>query len=112
MSGLLIFTIVHVLISLVGIASGFVVALGLLKDKYCRKSTAVFLATTILTSVTGFFFPFHGFTPAHAVGIVSLLVLALACLALYRRQLAGRWRAVYVVSAMISQYLNVFVLVV
>jgi hypothetical protein len=104
-------TLVHVAISLVGIVAGFVVAVGLLTGKRFDGWTALFLATTVATSVTGFFFPFHGFTPAIGVGIFSLLVLPLAIFARYGRHLAGRWRATYVITAMLALYLNVFVLV-
>ena len=104
-----IYTIVHTLISLVGIFSGLVVMFGMLAGKRLDGWTKWFLITTVLTSVTGFFFPFHGFTPAYAVGAISLVVLALAIFARYRRQLAGPWRWIYVVSAMIGLYLNVFV---
>ena len=104
-----IYTIVHTLISLVGIFSGLVAMFGMLAGKRLDGWTKWFLITTVLTSVTGFFFPFHGFTPAYAVGAISLVVLALAIFARYRRQLAGPWRWIYVVSAMIGLYLNVFV---
>ena len=97
-----IYTIVHTLISLVGIFSGLVVMFGMLAGKRLDGWTKWFLITTVLTSVTGFFFPFHGFTPAYAVGAISLVVLALAIFARYRRQLAGPWRWIYVVSAMIA----------
>lgn len=106
------FTLVHVAISLVGIISGFIVVGGMLAAKGCTGWTAVFLGTTVATSVTGFFFPFHHFTPAHGVGILSLLVLALVLYALYSRHLAGAWRRVYVVGAVLSLYLNFFVLIV
>ena len=109
---LTIFTLVHVLISLVGIASGLVVLFGLLTSKRLDTWTKIFLVTTVLTSVTGFFFPFHGFTPGHGVGIISLLVLPVAIYARYKRQLAGSWRRTYVITAMIALYLNVFVLIV
>ena len=106
------FTIFHVLLSLVGIGAGLVVLYGLLTSKTSGGWTMLFLSTTVATSVTGFFFPFHGFTPAIGVGIVSLLVLALAIVALYRFGLAGGWRRAYVISSVIALYLNVFVLVV
>ena len=106
------FSITHVVISLAGIGSGFVVIYGLLVPKRLNAWTAIFLATTILTSVTGFFFPFERFTPAHAVGILSLLALGLAVLARYPMRMAGRWRITYVVSAMISQYFNFAVLII
>ena len=106
------FTVFHVALSLIGIASGFVVLYGLLQAKQSAGWTKLFLTTTIATSVTGFFFPFHGFTPADGVGIVSLIVLALAVLALYRFGLAGGWRRTYVITCVIALYLNFFVLIV
>ena len=106
------FTIVHVVISLIGIGSGLVVMFGLLASKRLDRSTALFLVSTVATSVTGFFFPFHGFTPAIAVGIISLVILAVVIFARYGRRLAGAWRWIYVVTAMVAQYLNVFVLIV
>jgi hypothetical protein len=105
------FTLAHVVISLVGIFAGFAVLLGLLTAKRLDGWTALFLATTVATSVTGFLFPFHRFLPSHAVGIVSLLILPVAIFARYGRHLAGHWRPVYAVTAMIALYLNVFVLV-
>jgi hypothetical protein len=110
--GLTSFTFVHVLLSLVGILSGFIVMLGLLASKPLDGWTAVFLATTVLTSVTGFFFPYHGFLPSYALGIISLIVLAIAVYARYGRHLAGHWRRTYVITSMIALYLNVFVLIV
>src|SRR6267378_4266454 len=106
------FTQVHVVISLLAIFAGLVVAFGLLTAKRFDCWTAFFLIMTVLTSVTGFFFPFHGFTPAIYVGIVSLVVLAIAIFARYGRKLAGAWRWIYVVTAMLALYLNVFVLIV
>lgn len=105
------FTIVHTAISLIGIVSGFVVAYGLLGGKRLEKWTALFLLTTILTSVTGYFFPVEHILPSHKVGAISLVVLAIALLARYSFHMAGAWRRTYVVSAMIALYLNVFVLV-
>jgi len=104
-----IYTIIHVLISLVGIFTGLIVLFGMLAGKRLDGWTKWFLVTTVLTSVTGFFFPFHGFTPAIGLGIISLLVLAIAIYACYPRQLAGHWRWIYVVGAVISLYFNVFV---
>jgi hypothetical protein len=104
-------TIVHVAISLVGIGAGFVVMWGLLVSKRLGTWTTIFLAATTATSVTGFFFPFEGFTPALALGILSLIVLAPALAARYYYDLAGPWRLTYVITAMIAQYLNVFVLI-
>ena len=109
---LAVYTLVHVVISLAGIFSGFVVLFGLLAGKRLDGWTKFFLITTVATSVTGFFFPLHGFTPAIGVGIISLLVLSIAIFARYPRQLAGRWRWIYVVTAMIALYLNVFVAIV
>src|SRR3979490_1768472 len=107
-----IFTFAHVVISLVGIFSGLVVAYALINAKQLDGWTSVFLWTTVLTSVTGFMFPFHGFQPSYVVGAISLLVLALALFALYHRHLEAGRRRTYVVRAMIALYLNVFVLVV
>jgi hypothetical protein len=107
-----IYTLLHVIISLIGIFSGLVVLVGLLSAKHLDGWTKWFLITTVLTSVTGFFFPFHGFTPAIGVGIISLLALAVAIYARYPRQLAGHWRWIYVVTAVIALYFNVFVAVV
>src|SRR5271169_3668936 len=95
-----IFTLTHVAISLVGIFSGFVVMFGLLGGKRLDGWTALFLSTTVATSVTGFFFPVHHFMPSHAVGIISLAVLALAIYARHARSLAGAWRKVYVICAL------------
>lgn len=106
------FTLVHVLISLVGIGSGLVVLFGLLTAKRLDGWTALFLVTTVATSVTGFGFPFDHLLPSHKVGIISLVVLALAILARYSFHMAGKWRWIYVVSALIALYLNVFVLIV
>ncbi|MDQ1388392.1 MAG: hypothetical protein QOF56_1846 [Acidobacteriaceae bacterium] len=106
------FTKLHVVISLIGIVSGLVVLFGLLVGRRLNGWTILFLISTVLTSVTGFFFPFHGVTPAIVVGIISLVLLAVAIVARYARHLAGAWRWIYVVTAMISLYLNVFVLIV
>src|SRR5258708_6124921 len=106
------FRIVHVVISLIGIASGLVVVFGLLGARKLNRWSAVFLLSTVATSATGFFFPFHGVTPAIVVGLISLVVLAVAILARYARHLAGAWRWIYVVTVMIALYLNVFVLIV
>jgi len=104
-------TFVHVLLSLIGILAGLVIAFGLLTSKSLKGWTAIFIWTTVATSVTGFLFPFHRFLPSHAVGIISLAVLAVAIYALYGRHLGGAWRRVYAVTAMIALYLNVFVLI-
>ena len=106
------YTFLHVLISLVGIVSGLIVMYGFLTGKRLDGLTAVFLTTTVLTSVTGFGFPFEHLLPSHKVGIISLLILAVAIPARYVFHLAGKWRAVHVVGAATALYLNVFVLVV
>ena len=106
------YTLVHVVLSLVGIVSGFVVAAGLLGSKRLDGWTALFLATTAATSLTGFGFPFDHLLPSHVVGGISLVVLAAAILARYARHLEGAWRWIYVVGAVLALYLNVFVLVV
>jgi hypothetical protein len=106
------FTLFHVALSLIGIVAGFVIVAGLLASKPCQGWTVLFLVTTAATTVTGFLFPIHGFTPALGTGLVSTAVLALAVYALYACKLAGRWRAVYVVTAVLAFYLNFFVLIV
>jgi hypothetical protein len=106
------FTLVHVFLSVVGIGAGLVAVLGLVASKRFDGWNALFLATTIATSVTGFFFPFHGITPGIVVGILSMIVLAIAVVARYIRHLAGAWRSAYVVTATTALYFNVFVLVV
>jgi hypothetical protein len=110
--GMTTFTFVHVVISLVGIFSGLVTVFGMIAGKRLDGWTGLFLVMTVLTSVTGFMFPYHGFTPAIGVGILSLVALAMAIVARYRRHLVGGWRRTYVISAVIALYLNVFVLVV
>jgi hypothetical protein len=110
--GMTTLTFVHVVLSLIGIFAGFFVVLGLLTSKRLDGWTALFLASTVATSVTGFFFPFHGFLPSHAFGILSLIVLPVAMFARYGRHLAGGWRRTYVITAMIALYLNVFILIV
>ncbi|HEY2213295.1 MAG TPA: hypothetical protein VGH62_17105 [Bradyrhizobium sp.] len=106
------FTTVHVLISLIAIVSGIIVMFGLLGSKRMPGVTAIFLLFTILTSATGFLFPFEKLLPSHMIGILSLVLLAIACIALYGMKLSGAWRSVYVVTAMTSLYLNVFVLII
>jgi len=106
------FTLLHVIISLAGIGSGFIVLFGLLNGKRLDGWTASFLTTTVLTSLTGFLFPFEGLKPAHIVGAISLLVLAIAIFARYVRHMAGAWRWVYIITAAIALYLNCFVAVV
>jgi hypothetical protein len=103
------FTTLHVVISLIGIVTGIVVLVGMLNRRRPGGLTAVFLATTALTSVTGFMFPFSTLLPSHVVGIISLAVLAIALFALYGRGLSGAWRSIYIVTATVALYLNVFV---
>ena len=105
------FTLLHVLISLAGIGSGFIVLYGLLTGKRMDAWTAVFLATTVLTSATGFLFPVEHLLPSHVVGIISLVVLAAAIVARYAFHLAGAWRLIYVIGAVLALYLNCFVAV-
>jgi hypothetical protein len=106
------FTIVHVVLSLIGIGSGFVVLSGLLTRRRVDRWTALFLASTVATSATGFGFPFDHLLPSHVVGVISLLVLTVAIIARYVLHLAGAWRRLYVIAAMVALYLNVFVFVV
>jgi hypothetical protein len=103
------FTLLHVIISFVGIISGFIVLSGMLGGRRLAGWTAVFLASTVLTSLTGFPIPPFGFDPPRAIGIISLAVLLAAILALYVFRLQGAWRWIYVVSAVAALYLNVFV---
>ena len=105
-------TLIHVIISMIGIVTGLMAMIGLLTSKPMPGWTAVFLLTTILTSVTGFMFPFDKLLPSHVIGIISLVLLAVACFALYSQKLAGRWRWIYVVTAMTALYLNIFVLII
>ena len=106
------FTLVHVIISLIGIVSGIIVMFGLLGSDRKPGMTAIFLLTTILTSATGFLFPFTQLLPSHIIAILSLVLLAIACFALYGQKLSGVWRPIYVITAVTSLYLNAFVLVI
>jgi hypothetical protein len=103
------FTAVHVVLSLIGIVSGLIVLFAMLGRKRLDGWTALFLATTVLTSVTGFFFPRGQLLPSHIVGGISLLVLAAAIVAFYVYRVAGAWRWIYVAGAVLALYLNVFV---
>jgi hypothetical protein len=105
------FTLLHVVITLIAIGSGLIAVGGMFASHRLPATTALFLATTILTSVTGFLFPIHGFTPALGVGTISCVILAIALFAYYRGRLKGAWRWVYVVSAIVALYFNVFVLI-
>jgi hypothetical protein len=106
------FTILHVIISLIAIAAGFVVFYQMLNSQFSPLWTLVFLAFTLLTSLTGFMFPITAFTPALGFGILSMIAMPVAIYALYSRHLAGAWRWIYVVTALFALYLNVFALVV
>jgi len=107
-----IYTVLHTLISLVAIFTGLVVVLGMLGGKRLDGWTKWFLITVVATTITGFFFPFHGFTPAIGLGIISLPFLAVTIFARYQKHLAGPWRWIYVIGAVICLYFNLFVAVV
>jgi hypothetical protein len=111
-SALPAFTIIHVAISLAAIASGFIVLFGMIANKPLAGWHAFFLATTVATSVTGFGFPIKGMTPGIAFGLISLVILAVVLYARYSKRLAGFWRPVYVIGAMLAFYLNFVVLIV
>jgi hypothetical protein len=109
------FVLVHVIISLIGIAAGFVVMAGMLGSNRMPGWTALFLLLTILTSATGFLIPplvSEKLLPSHIIGALSLILLAIACFALYGQKLSGSWRWIYVLTALLAQYFNVFVLVI
>jgi hypothetical protein len=110
-SGLAVFTDFHVALSLVGIFAGFVVMSGFFASKNLARPSTVFLSTTLATSITGYFFPFHGILPSHIVGLISIIVLIIAIMARGRLN-SGAGRRTYVITSMIAQYLNVFVLIV
>ena len=104
------FTTLHVAISLIAIVAGLIVMFGMLGPYHSGAMAGIFLLFTILTSVTGFMFPFSGVTPGIVLGIISCVLLAIACLALYGMKASGIWRGIYAVTALLSLYLNVFVL--
>jgi hypothetical protein len=106
------FTLFHVLLSLIGIASGFVVLYGFLASKRFEGWATLFLSTTVATSVTGFLFPVHKFMPSHGVGILSLILLGLAIYGRRVHHLAAPWGRIYVGTSLFALYLNVFVLVI
>jgi hypothetical protein len=106
------FTLLHVVISLIAIASGLIAVGGMFASHRLPGTSALFLFTTVMTSVTGFLFPIHGFTPALGVGIISCVILVVALFAYYSKHLRGAWRWIYVVTAITALYFNVFVLVV
>ncbi len=110
--GLPPFTFFHVLISLIGIVSGFIVVFAMIAAKRLPGMTATFLTTTVLTSITGFFFAYTEFKPTYVLGILSLIALAIGIPALYAKHLAGGWRRAFVITSVIALYFNVFVLIV
>ncbi len=112
MINIVTFTLIHVALSLAGIVAGLVMAGGLVAGRRLDGWTGLFLLTTTLTNVTGFFFPFVTFIASHWVGVISLIILPVVSYALYTKHLAGPWRRVYVIGAVTALYLNVFVLVV
>ena len=105
-------TLIHVVLSVLGILSGLVLVGGLMSGRRLDGWLGVFLVTTVLTNVTGFLFPFRTLLPSHIVGGLSLLILPVAIVARYARGLAGPWRTVFVVTSVVALYFNVFVLVV
>src|SRR5262249_31373221 len=107
-----IYTIIHTLISLIAIFTGFVVLFAMLSGNRASGWTKWFLITAVATTVTGFLFPFHGVTPAIILGIITVPVLAITIYARYSRRLAGAWRWIYVIGAVMMLYFNLFVLVV
>ena len=110
--GLSTYAFIHTLISLVGIGSGLIVLVGLLSANPMDGWTSLFLWSTALTCVTGFFFPFHGLKPSYVVGVLTLIMLALAYVGRYKKRYSGGWRKTYVISTGIALYFNVFVLIV
>jgi hypothetical protein len=106
------FTHLHVALSLMGILSGLIVLLGMLGSEPLHAVTSLFLATTVLTSLTGFLYPFHGITPGIVIGMLSLIMLLAAILARYTFHFSGPWRWIYVVSSVIALWFNVFVFIV
>jgi hypothetical protein len=106
------YTTIHVIISLIAIAAGFIAVFEMIANKSLGIWNTIFLWTTIATSITGFGFPITGITPGIVVGIISLVILAVALFALYAQHLAGPWRWIYVISATMALWFNVFVLIV
>ena len=103
------FTTIHVVISLIAIATGIAVVVAMLSSRDRMLWTALFLGSTVLTSITGFMFPYHQLLPSHIFGAISIVALAVALYALYARRLAGVWRWTYVSGALLALYLNMFV---
>lgn len=104
-----VFTALHVVISLIGLVSGIVMLVAMLRGRPAGGWTALFLLTTVLTSASGFLFHFDRLLPSHVLGVISLVLLALALVALYGFHLAGAWRSIYVITAVLALYLNTFV---
>jgi hypothetical protein len=104
------FTLVHVVLSLIGIGTGFIAIFGLFSGRVLRGWTGLFLWTTVLTSVTGFLFPFHGVTPGIVLGVLSMIVLLPALFLVYGGNLSGGGRRIYAICAILAEYFNVFVL--
>jgi hypothetical protein len=100
------FTAFHVALSLIGVGSGFIVVLGMIGSRRLPVLTTTFMATTALTSITGFMFPFKGVTPGIVLGVLSLITLAIAAMARYARHLGGRWRGTWVITAAVALYFN------
>ncbi len=107
-----LFTAIHVVLSLIGIATGFILMFGMIGGRKLPSWTVWFFVTNLLTDVTGFLFPFKGITPGIIIGVLSVVVLLLASLSYYVMRLVGTWRARYVISAAVVLYFNVFVLIV
>ncbi|MGC1461769.1 MAG: hypothetical protein WA802_06180 [Terracidiphilus sp.] len=107
----LAFTLLHVILSLAGISAGFIVVLGLMDGELLPRWTVFFLATTILTNVSGFLFPFKGVTPGIVLGVLSTIALLVAIVALYGKKLSGGWRGSFVITTCLALYFNVFVLI-
>jgi hypothetical protein len=110
--GLDTFTWIHTIISLIALASGIVVALGIAGSRTLGAWSAIFLITAVATSATGFGFPFDHFLPSHWLGVLSLIVLALAILARYVFHYAGAWRWLYVLGVVLAVYFDAFVAIV
>jgi hypothetical protein len=109
---LALYTQIHVAISVIAIAAGLITVRGMLAARMFSAVTALFLITTMLTSLTGFLFPFHGMTPGIVIGILSVILLLIAMLALYAFHLVGAWRWIYVVTSIMALWFNVFVFIV
>jgi len=107
-----LYAFLHIVISLIGIASGLVVLWGMLNNKRLDRWTAVFIGTTVYTNASGFGFPFFRLLPSHTIGGISLIILSVTIVARYYRHMAGNWRWLYVVTAVAALYFNVFVLIV